>query len=129
MASQKIIKEKSKLTTIWTNPSPTSEFSAQTISVDLSEYDVVFVYLKRDTGANSLMLNPFVILKPYILDDITPFVASNVVTGGGLLGRRIFNVSKTGVEFTNADRYTSYGNNSVADNTLLIPHIIIGVIF
>lgn len=129
MASQKIIKEKSKLTTIWTNPSPTSEFSAQTISVDLSEYDCVFVYFQRDTNANALMLNPIVIFKPYILDNITPFVASNVVTGGGQLGRRIFNVSKTQVEFTNADRYTSYGGGSVAGNDLLIPNKIIGVKF
>lgn len=31
---------------LWTNPSPTSNFSAQTVSLDLSEYETVIVLFK-----------------------------------------------------------------------------------
>ena len=42
-------------TLLWTNPNPTSAFSAQTISIDLSEYDAIDVGLRHYTDVNFMV--------------------------------------------------------------------------
>lgn len=37
---------------VWTNPSPTSAFAAQLLSLDLGRYDAVLIYLKQDTSSS-----------------------------------------------------------------------------
>lgn len=51
MASGTIITSGSKMELLWTNPSPSSNFAAQTVSLDLSSYDAVFLkcYTTTDT--------------------------------------------------------------------------------
>ena len=39
-----LTEEKTIQELLWTNPSPTAEFAAQTVSLDLSEYDAVMIY-------------------------------------------------------------------------------------
>lgn len=40
-----------KMDLLWTNPSPTSDFASQTVSLDLSEYDHLYVsYLALSSG-------------------------------------------------------------------------------
>ena len=42
-------------TLLWTNPNPTSSFSAQTISLDLSKYDQVEIVFKQTAGSTALL--------------------------------------------------------------------------
>ena len=39
---------------LWTNPSPTSEFAAQTVSLDLTEYNGVIVEFNKSTNNQKL---------------------------------------------------------------------------
>ena len=42
----KTLSSKLTMDLLWTNPSPTSTFAAQTVAIDLSEYTAVAIYLK-----------------------------------------------------------------------------------
>lgn len=52
MASGEILKPPVTMTKLWTNPSPSSNFGAQTIPLDLSNYDMVRVMWRRGTNAS-----------------------------------------------------------------------------
>lgn len=39
-----------KMDLLWTNPSPTSAFASQTVSLDLSDYDYVYIVVRVTTG-------------------------------------------------------------------------------
>lgn len=42
------------MTLLWTNPSPTSSFAAQTVPLDLSSYDMVMVFCRQSTSDGTL---------------------------------------------------------------------------
>ena len=44
---------------LWTNPSPTSSFSAQTVSLDLSAYQAVVIIPKFTTSSGSMRKGAF----------------------------------------------------------------------
>lgn len=41
----------SKITLLWTNPSPSSAFAGQVVSVDLTKYDLALIIFKWDSGS------------------------------------------------------------------------------
>jgi hypothetical protein len=99
---------------LWTNPSPNSNFEAQTISLDLSEYKYVIIV--------STAVNPYDILPRS--SAIIP--VGNYITypGIGLTNQRQsrnVNASTTGIIFKNA-----FWADTVENNTV-IPYKIYGI--
>ncbi len=104
-----------KMDLLWTNPNPTSSFSAQTISLDLSEYQLVFVVCKGDTtGTNyTTALAEFNTL-------------TQIGTINGYTRFRAFTATATGVQFGGGYKQTSYSNDG-SDNSATIPYHIYGI--
>lgn len=105
-----------KMDLLWTNPSPTASFSAQTISVDLSEYDLVVVCIRSfplndgDSGFSNLI--GYKELRS---------VATIAGSSSNKNGRRRFTPSDTGVEFESC----TYDGNTY--NNFAVPIYIYGV--
>lgn len=112
-----------KMDLLWTNPSPTSAFAAQTVSLDLSEYDLVLVYIcaSNQTTGGTLLLK---------VDDNIGFsqVRYNNGTGAGDYGicNRFVKALTTGVVFSTGYWQTSMGSMSQYD-ALSIPQKIYGI--
>lgn len=103
---------------LWENPSPTSEFVGQTISLDLTDYAGVIIEF------NHGHLTPILVSRSYLkkdeVIDTNYFGAGHAKTNEGALGRR-YNINNSGVVFENA-----YNLSSV-DNGAMIPIKIYGV--
>lgn len=98
---------------LWTNPSPSANFNAQTISLDLSSYQAVMVVPKFAPSSGS-MRKPVVCLKGMTTSCFEPNGGTNYLT-------RNVTVSGTGVEF-------AQGNyNGSANNGYWIPVYIYGI--
>ena len=109
-------------TLLWTNPNPTSSFSAQTISLDLSKYDMVEVVARQYMS------------DPYYFSSKTEVGKSGKLFCYGYddareLDARKYSVSTTGVSFETG-YYTpisaSSGSTSAIHN---IPYKIYGIKF
>ena len=90
---------------LWQNDSPSSEFAARTIPIDLNEYDFVIV----ETGHGTGFFRIGAAIQMFAMVD------SKMV-------RRIFVANKSGIEVTNA---TNESNATV--NNVAIPSLIYGV--
>lgn len=77
---------------LWTNASPTSDFAKQTISLNLSNYKMVYIVIRRSTTNNNLH-NSLVVKKGE-----GGFIFA-YLGGYGLLYREIESVSNSGVNF------------------------------
>lgn len=104
---------------LWTNPSPTAAFGAQTVisNTDLTIYDEIEIYYAGNTGYPDCV---HVVKQPantnsYIFGSSNSLTARNVVITGNSLS------------FGNGIRYAYAGNGS-DDNAQLIPQKIYGVI-
>lgn len=103
---------------LWTNSSPTSSFSAQTISLDLSEYRAVLLILVMEATASTIYYNPLLCL-----------VNGNnyrAVNGGSKIMHRSFNVSTSGISVLGGYLVNSYGADT-ADNVRQVPIYIYGI--
>ena len=96
---------------LWTNPSPTSSFAAQTVTLDLSSYDDVEIEM---AGAGT-----------YASTTTQTFKLE--VNVGGLLSISANNIwwryvtpRTTGVEFGAGYRTTTYGSGSTLDNNQMV---------
>ena len=92
---------------LWTNPSPTSEFASQTISLDLTEYVGVIVEFITTAGTNALGSR----LYCKKTDNYGNLGAGFTSDNGH--ARNVLSVNNTGIEFGNALVATSQTNNSV----------------
>lgn len=96
-----------KMNLLWTNPSPTASFAAQTINLDLSSYDFVMVCFRTfqlSTDADLGTLNAFGFKEEKNIAQIGGSASGNV-------GRRFFTPSDTGIEFSDC-RYNNATNNN-----------------
>ena len=100
---------------LWTNPSPTSAFSAQTISLDLSEYDDVEVEFKVYPSED------VVNVASAGIGEVG--VCSTVRTDTWLTQARTFTVSATGVAFSDC----RLGSNASVYNNHSVPLKIYGI--
>ena len=109
------------MTLLWTNASPTSDFAAQTVQIDLSAYDFVMIEMKSSTTSvayftyigEAVIGNKGFIQKVVTLND-----------GAGVAGiERQFTLSSSGADFTRAFNYV--GNTTV--NNEMIPYRIFGI--
>lgn len=114
MASGKINMPGVSMIGLWTNSSPTSAFSAQTIPLDLSDYDGILLYfLATNTDVNRQ--SSMICLKGY------KSVFSDVVVGATAIRSRAVTVTDTGAQFT-----TGY-NNTSSNTSSAIPYKIFGI--
>lgn len=110
---------KISITKLWENANPASTFGAQTISLELSGYDVVLIKTKQTT--NSAYVRGFVCFKGETNDLATPYFA-------GLM-RRSAVISDTGIEFTANTKYSGYYDSSSGstDNARNVPCSVYGI--
>lgn len=101
---------------LWTNPSPTSSFAAQTVSVDLSGYDAYGVLVLFGTSNPNIV--PMQVLP---CDSARDGVLSVVARSNNNNGGRLVTFSPTGLTFT-ACTY-----NGSSSNAYCIPYKIYGI--
>ena len=116
-----------KLTTVWTNPSPNSEFDGQLISFSGKPSNTQFYIVRMmnvDTNATSQTeINPLIIVEG---SGTVEYKSSF----NGWIGSRNFTLASNnnGLSVTRAIRYTSYGATSTTQNLLnFVPKEIIAV--
>ena len=104
---------------LWANPSPTSSFSAQTLSVLVSDYDEIAIEYSDNTayqGIRKTVLTKAGATSTYIFS-----------CAGGNFARGI-TVTTTSVSFNDGMYYGSYGGaNPSTNNSILIPIAIYGI--
>lgn len=106
-------------TLLWTNPDPTVAFAAQTVELDLSEYDeieVIFVHNVNSDGSNTREL--------YTRTEVGKNGEAGWVRNDTfLIQRRAYSTSTTGVTFENC----VLGSNATVYNNHGLPYQIYGI--
>lgn len=104
-------------TLLWTNPSPTSSFGAQTVSLDLSHYDSIEIeYVMQAQYQVSISAHASVGVSAYLFG-----------AAGGNYARQI-TITTTGVQFAAGIYYAAYGGGgATTSNTVLVPIRIYGI--
>lgn len=101
---------------LWTNASPTSSFSAQTVSLDLTGYRAVAIeYISHLTGER--LMEPLLLKTQYQLQCVA----------GLKFASRIVTIADTGVTFGEGKYSTSYNGNDSTLNERIIPEKIYGI--
>ena len=107
-----------KIDLLWTNPSPTASFAAQTVSLDLSEYEIIGVYLLLSPSYKHLsIMNLFTTDGLGVADDAFAICGND----GTYVQRKITSISPNGITFD------SGYNGSSANNQYAIPYKIFGI--
>lgn len=99
---------------LWTNPSPSSSFAAQTISVDLTGYDLIFIEYKAISSSTFLS---------GIIDGDSHTILLLAIqnTSNNRNGTRVATYDNTSVQFGNCTF------NGTQTNTYCVPLTIYGV--
>ena len=115
MASGSIVKSGATFDLLWTNPSPTSNFSAQTVSLDLSAYDAVMIVFLANTTDLDRQASMIVLKNGY------QHILFMMYLSGTNFRTRYATASDTGVTFSNGY------NNATAGAGNNIPYKIYGI--
>lgn len=108
----------SNMELIWTNPSPTSNFGAQTLSLDLSAYKYLVIYSRFSTSDDQSAYKVNCLLEKG--DDVTQYIVS-LDWQQHICNSRKATFNDNGVTFAN-------GNvNSTANSAVCIPLYIYGI--
>lgn len=107
---------------LWENKNPGSAFEAQTVSLQLSNYDAVYVAVKFKATYNDI--NMFLCLKNQITSASVWY--SNDT---GASGHRGITVNDDGVVFSQGRRMNPFDGTRAVDNLNGIPLYIYGVKF
>lgn len=103
---------------LWENENPTSNFSAQTISLNLSNYNLIYVIYYRGTDVTYTVSQ---LIKKNI--SVSDMVGS---FNAGKIRLRSAKANDGGVMFESGTNYSSYGSGST-DNSVVIPYRIYGI--
>lgn len=103
-----------KIDLLWTNPSPTSAFSAQTLSIDMNNYNMIFVIATSRTDLDVRFSSSFKV-GSYTARLCSTFTGTNVYT------TRNVNLTPTSLGFEGGY------NGSTANNSYCIPMYIYGI--
>lgn len=117
-ALQACFKESVKVLKKWTNASPTSNFTAQKISIDLSGFDGVFIGLLSSATATDIETFCFCENRKSVFPTAQPYY----------LRTRKITVDNTGVTFGAGTQYESDWSNNT-NNGIAIPAEIYAVKF
>ena len=108
---------KSKMTLLWTNSDVASDFEGQTISLNLTNYPLVYIRFKLSTTTGW-----------YESTIDTKYGYSNVVYGGwGTTSGRRYIVAANRVQFSDAYVFNTYGATATVSNDKMIPVEIYGI--
>lgn len=107
----------SEWTLLWTNASPTSSFAAQTVSLDLSGYDVIAVVFTGENGNGRRMLFSLIDGNEYASNFVT------IASGTVYTKQRLYSPSSTGIQFGGNYQNGSSGTN----DTQNVPTAIYGI--
>ena len=114
-----------KKTLLWTNKSPTSEFAAQTISLNLSGYDAVEIICRYSRTDDASMR--------YICDvgsSTSMYWFYYTATDGkytGVRSRNVVSVSTTGVDIHTCSGKPGNSTTNTSNNGYIIPVKIYGI--
>lgn len=108
-------------TLLWTNSNPSAEFTYQTISLDLSEYDIVEVFTKSTIGSNARLL-----VNGGRAQMVSNSGTTTATTYGTISNYRMVTASTSGITFDN--NYQVYtGQAATITNSNNIPYAIYGI--
>lgn len=111
----------SEMTLLWTNTS-TSDFGATTVSLDLSEYEMVMIYASYSASTPTIAMTSYLFK---VDDDVT----YRMMSGNARKDYRDLTISSTGISFQRATQVATYnntgGNTSV--NNIIVPRSIYGI--
>ncbi len=102
---------------LWTNPNPAQSFSAGSVAVNLTDYDMIYIKYDRVAGTSTYNVGAM-LLKNY--------QTISVGIGGGKIITRTATADNTGVTFTNGQIYNTYGT-ATGDSSYMIPYQIYGI--
>ena len=105
---------------LWENANPTSNFSAQTINADLTDYGQILVVFRQATS--TVYVNKISLLIP---DKGVPYAVTALVSS--YLRIRSATATNSGVEFTKNQNMQTYTSSLTDDNSCLIPVAIYGI--
>lgn len=108
---------------LWTNPNLSSNFAAQNIALDLSEFDAVYINFANTSGSQ-YMEHIFLVGEPQF------YVRCLGASGSNLrMWSRLMTVAIDEIRFADCGRYQQGTSGSTTDNSLLIPRQIYGIKF
>ena len=104
--------------TVWTNEAPTSAFSSQTLSLDLSTYNFIIIEYN------------LAVTDPNIKNSEIAMINGSTIRLAGYNPKIVFRnatVTDTGITFTQAEDYTSYGGSPANSVNQIIPTAVYGI--
>lgn len=105
----------------------TAPFSAQTVSLDLSDYDYVEVWFMQGGNADALLPNPMMIPIGEFRNALVVHAINTAGTNENT-GARLVTVSTTGVTFGNYGyKNRRSGGTVTTANNFAVPHYIYGI--
>lgn len=110
----KMIRKKAEHKKLWQNASTSSAFPAQTVPLDLSDYDYVKIRCRSSGVFRADVLCP-------IGETTTLGVPSNT------LDHRDVAVNKTGAQFKTGFYYSTYAGTTKSSDSTCTPEIIVGI--
>jgi hypothetical protein len=117
---------KTKMTLLWTNPNSSSAaFSAQTISLDLSGYDLVYFLVRVYVNDSNVVSKTFTSTCPVGIGQ--HLLSCNSYYDTGVNGVRQVGVSTTGISVSSGKLWNPYGNQRDNNNYCAIPYKIYGI--
>lgn len=107
----------SEFVLLWTNASPTTDFGAQTISIDLSDYAAILVETNEHTSNTNRTSNLMLVNGDtyYMHTDSSTFQF------------RLATVNTTGITFGQGNIVSTYGAAGTVQNSRVIPEYIYGL--
>lgn len=118
-------------TLLWTNPSPTSTFAAQTVAVDLSDCKFVLIEYSQDYGfVTSTVMFPVPTITPSAgYSAYNVYMNLHWVSSQFTIFQRRFEITVAGIVFEDATEFTGYNTAQTAtsNNNLGIPKRIWGI--
>lgn len=112
------------MTLLWTNPSQTTTFAAQTVSLDLADYDAVIIIYRINTTTDLITGNVYT---PVGTDARFRYITNS---GTNLRAhQRDVTVTATGCVFSDNIYVTQGSSGTTTSNTVSVPRNIYGIKF
>lgn len=108
---------------LWTNPSPTSSFSPQTVSLDLTEYKMAYIVWRTSIDATSHH-DTTSLVDGLVRESVNRNGATTSQYG---LSWRTYTVSSQSVVFDEGHQQTAFSNQTGVENNRMIPYKIYGI--
>ena len=103
-------------TLLWTNPSPTASFTAQTVTVDLSAYEWAMIEFKATRDADYVDVQIF---------EVGSAGRLQAIASG--MSRRVYESSTSSIVFNAGYNLAANGTSFATSNTVCVPYKIYGL--